>query len=139
MLSTPLPAVEPRKHQPKISSIMLWDMDKEQPVKSISSSSNCSVTALISFQVHTNQFTAGFVDGSVRLYNIQTLDMLVCATRPRTQQVEKVVGIGFQPGLDQGKIVSASQAALVVHRHAQIIVSGSAKQLTKSSVWKANN
>ncbi|XP_038990771.1 regulatory-associated protein of TOR 1-like [Hibiscus syriacus] len=83
--------------------------------------------------------------------------MLVCTTRPRTQQIERVVGIGFQPGLDQGKIVSASQAgdiqflnirnqrdayltivahrgsltALAVHRHAPIIASGSAKQLIK--------
>ncbi|XP_039001959.1 uncharacterized protein LOC120128331 [Hibiscus syriacus] len=72
-------------------------------------------------------------------------------------KVERVVGIGFQPGLDQGKIVSASQAgdiqfldirnqrdayltivahrgsltALDVHRHAPIIASGLAKQLIK--------
>ncbi|QHO46286.1 3-ketoacyl-CoA synthase [Arachis hypogaea] len=72
-------------------------------------------------------------------------------------RVEKVVGIGFQPGLDPGKIVSASQAgdiqfldirnhssayltieahrgsltALAVRRHAPIIASGSAKQLIK--------
>ncbi|PPR80853.1 hypothetical protein GOBAR_AA39863 [Gossypium barbadense] len=82
---------------------------------------------------------------------------LVRTTRPHTQQVARVVGIGFQPGLDQGKIVSASQAgdiqfldirsqrdtdltidahrgsltALAVHRHAPIIASGSAKQLIK--------
>uniref|UniRef100_A0A7C9A6U4 Uncharacterized protein n=3 Tax=Opuntia streptacantha TaxID=393608 RepID=A0A7C9A6U4_OPUST len=73
------------------------------------------------------------------------------------QRVERVVGIGFQPGLDPAKIVSASQAgdiqfldirnhseayltidahrgsltALAVHRHAPIIASGSAKQLIK--------
>jgi regulator-associated protein of mTOR len=71
--------------------------------------------------------------------------------------VERVVGIGFQPGMDSSKIVSASQAgdiqfldirkageayltidahrgsltALAVHRHAPVIVSGSAKQLVK--------
>ncbi|KAK8619393.1 hypothetical protein V6N13_133355 [Hibiscus sabdariffa] len=141
----------------EISSIMLWDLDKEQLVNSIPSSSDCSVSALASSQVHAGQFAAGFVDGSVRLYDIRTPEMLVCATRPHTQQVERVVGISFQPGLDQGKIVSASQAgdiqfldirnqrgtyltidahrgsltALAVHRHAPIIASGSAKQLIK--------
>ncbi|TYI06696.1 hypothetical protein ES332_A10G176900v1 [Gossypium tomentosum] len=141
----------------EISSVMLWDLDKEQLINSIPSSSDCSVSALASSQVHAGQFAAGFVDGSVRLYDVRTPDMLVCATRPHTQQVERVVGIGFQPGLDQGKIVSASQAgdiqfldirnqrdtyltidahrgsltALAVHRHAPIIASGSAKQLIK--------
>ncbi|KAK7395012.1 hypothetical protein VNO78_15553 [Psophocarpus tetragonolobus] len=139
-----------------ISTIMLWDVDKEQLVNSIPSS-DCSVSALAASQVHGGQFAAGFVDGSVRLYDVRTPDMLVCGLRPHTQRVEKVVGIGFQPGLDQGKIVSASQAgdiqfldirnhsgayltieahrgsltALAVHRHAPIIASGSAKQLIK--------
>ncbi|KAB2008879.1 hypothetical protein ES319_D10G129700v1 [Gossypium barbadense] len=141
----------------EISSVMIWDLDKEQLINSIPSSSDCSVSALASSQVHAGQFAAGFVDGSVRLYDVRAPDMLVCATRPHTQQVERVVGIGFQPGLDQGKIVSASQAgdiqfldirnqrdayltidvhrgsltALAVHRHAPIIASGSAKQLIK--------
>ncbi|KAG5135209.1 hypothetical protein JHK82_026397 [Glycine max] len=74
-----------------------------------------------------------------------------------TQGVKKVVGIGFQPGPDQGKIVSAAQTrdiqfldirnhssayltiyghrgsltALAVHRHAPIIASGSARQIIK--------
>ncbi|XP_022733761.1 regulatory-associated protein of TOR 1-like isoform X2 [Durio zibethinus] len=138
-------------------SFMLWDVDKEQLVSSILSSSDCSISALASSQVHAGQFVAGFVDGSVRLYDSRTPDSLVCTTRPHTQQVERVMGIGFQPGLDQGKIVSASQAgdiqfldirsqrdayltidahrgsltALAVHRHAPIIASGSAKQLIK--------
>ncbi|XVF65906.1 hypothetical protein PTKIN_Ptkin09bG0288400 [Pterospermum kingtungense] len=140
-----------------ISAIMLWDLDKEQLVNSIPSSSDCSVSALASSRVHGGQFAAGFVDGSVRIYDIRTPNMLVCATRPHTKEVERVVGIGFQPGLDQGKIVSASQAgdiqfldirnrtdayrtinsyrgsltALAVHRHAPVIASGSARQLIK--------
>ncbi|PQQ12301.1 regulatory-associated protein of TOR 1 [Prunus yedoensis var. nudiflora] len=141
----------------EISSIMLWDLDKEQLVNSIPSSSDCSISALSASQVHGGQLAAGFVDGSVRLYDVRTPEMLVCATRPHTQKVERVVGIGFQPGLDPAKIVSASQAgdiqfldirndreayltieahrgsltALAVHRHAPIIASGSAKQLIK--------
>uniref|UniRef100_A0A5B6ZMP6 Putative regulatory-associated protein of TOR 1 n=1 Tax=Davidia involucrata TaxID=16924 RepID=A0A5B6ZMP6_DAVIN len=141
----------------EISSIMVWDLDKEQLVNSILSSSDCSISALSASQVHGGQFAAGFVDGSVRLFDIRTAEMLVCATRPHTQRVERVVGIGFQPGLDPAKIVSASQAgdiqfldirhqkdayltidahrgsltALAVHRHAPIIASGSAKQLVK--------
>ncbi|XP_019450728.1 PREDICTED: regulatory-associated protein of TOR 1-like [Lupinus angustifolius] len=141
----------------EISSIMLWDLDKEQLLNSIPSSSDCSISALAASQVHGGQFAAGFVDGSVRLYDVRTPEMLVCGLRLHTQRVEKVVGIGFQPGLDPGKIVSASQAgdiqfldirnhsgayltieahrgsltALAVHRHAPIIASGSAKQLIK--------
>ncbi|KAF2305223.1 hypothetical protein GH714_003153 [Hevea brasiliensis] len=140
----------------EISSIMLWDLDKEQLLNSIPSSPDCSISALSASQVHGGQFAAGFVDGSVRLYDIRTPEMLVCAKRPHTR-VERVVGIGFQPGLDSGKFVSASQAgdiefldirnprdtyltinahrgsltALAVHRHAPIIASGSAKQIIK--------
>ncbi|KAF5737274.1 regulatory-associated protein of TOR 1 isoform X1 [Tripterygium wilfordii] len=143
----------------EVSSIMVWDLDKEQLAHSIPSSSECSLSALCASQVHGGQFAAGFMDGSVRLYDVRTPEMLVCATRPHTQKVERVVGIGFQPGLDPAKIVSASQAgdiqlldlrnkrdayltftieahrgsltALAVHRHAPIIASGSAKQLIK--------
>ncbi|XP_024011669.1 regulatory-associated protein of TOR 2 isoform X2 [Eutrema salsugineum] len=140
----------------ELSSIMVWDLEKEQVVKSASSESECSVTALSASQVHGGQLAAGFADGSVRLYDVRTPEWLVCATRPH-QGVEKVVGLSFQPGLDPAKIVSASQAgeikfldlrrtketyltieahrgsltALGVHRHAPIIVSGSAKQLIK--------
>ncbi|XP_012089724.1 regulatory-associated protein of TOR 1 [Jatropha curcas] len=140
----------------EISSIMLWDLDKEQLLHSIPSSSDCSVSALSASQVHVGQFAAGFIDGSVRLYDVRAPEMLVCTKRPHTR-VEKVVGIGFQPGLDPGKFVSASQAgdiefldirnprdtyltinahrgsltALAVHRHAPIIASGSAKQIIK--------
>ncbi|XP_021622522.1 regulatory-associated protein of TOR 1 isoform X1 [Manihot esculenta] len=140
----------------EISSIMLWDLDKEQLLNSIPSSSDCSISALSASQVHGGQFAAGFVDGSVRLYDVRTPEMLVCTKRPHTR-VERVVGIGFQPGLDPGKFVSASQAgdiefldirnptdiylkinahrgsltALAVHRHAPIVASGSAKQIIK--------
>ncbi|PRQ42771.1 putative transcription factor WD40-like family [Rosa chinensis] len=111
----------------ELSSIMLWDLDKEQLVNSIHSQSDCSISALSASQVHGSQLTAGFVDGSVRLYDVRTPDMLVCEMRPHTpkvvgntqkiervvgntQKVERVVGIGFQPGLDPSKIVSACQA-----------------------------
>ncbi|KAL1213284.1 Regulatory-associated protein of TOR 2 [Cardamine amara subsp. amara] len=138
------------------SSIMLWDLEKEQLVKSVPSESECSVTALSASQVHGGQLAAGFADGSVRLYDVRTPESLVRASRPH-QRVEKVVGLSFQPGLDLEKIVSASQAgdiqfldlrrtketylsidahrgsltAMGVHRHAPIIASGSAKQLVK--------
>ncbi|VFQ71153.1 unnamed protein product [Cuscuta campestris] len=127
----------------------------------------CSVNAVVDWQqqsgclsasqVHGSQFAAGYVDGSVRLFDIRLPDMLVATTQPHTQRVERVVGIGFQPGLQPAKIVSASQAgdiqfldirnvkvayltidahrgsltALAVHRHAPLIASGSAKQLIK--------
>uniref|UniRef100_A0A1J3E6Q8 Regulatory-associated protein of TOR 1 n=1 Tax=Noccaea caerulescens TaxID=107243 RepID=A0A1J3E6Q8_NOCCA len=140
----------------ELSSIMLWDLEKERLVKSASSESECSVTALSASQVHGGQLAAGFTDGSVRLYDVRTPEWLVCATRPH-QKAEKVVGLSFQPGLDPAKIVSASQAgdiqfmdlrrtketylkigahrgsltALGVHRHAPVIASGSGKELIK--------
>ncbi|KAJ4969879.1 hypothetical protein NE237_002978 [Protea cynaroides] len=141
----------------EMSSIMLWDLDKEQLVNSIPTSSESSVSAMSASQVHGGQLVAGFGDGSVKLYDVRTSEMLVCGTRPHIQTVERVVGIGFQPGLDPAKIVSASQAgdiqfldirshtdayltinahrasltALAIHHHAPIIASGSARQLIK--------
>ncbi|KAL2479311.1 Regulatory-associated protein of TOR 1 [Abeliophyllum distichum] len=141
----------------EISSIMAWDLDKEQLVNTIPSTSDCSISALSASQVHGGQFAAGYVDGYVRLFDIRTPEMLVSATRLHTQRVERVVGIGFQPGLEPAKIVSASPAgdiqfldlrrgkdayltidahrgsltALAVHRHAPLVASGSAKQLIK--------
>ncbi|XP_071910271.1 regulatory-associated protein of TOR 1-like isoform X1 [Coffea arabica] len=141
----------------EVSSIMAWDLDKEQLVNTIPLSSDCSISALSASHIHGGQFVAGFSDGFVRLYDTRTPEMLVSATQPHTQRLEKIVGIAFQPGLEPGKIVSASQAgyiqfldlrhlrdtyltidahrgsltALAVHRHAPLIASGSAKQLIK--------
>ncbi|XP_076959609.1 regulatory-associated protein of TOR 1-like [Bidens hawaiensis] len=100
----------------EISSTMVWDLDKEQLLSSVPLASDCSISALAASQVHGGQFAAGFVDGSVRLYDIRTPDGLVCVSRPHTLGVDRsggiarVVGIGFQPGLVPAKIVSASQA-----------------------------
>ncbi|KAL4014054.1 hypothetical protein IC575_026244 [Cucumis melo] len=97
--------------------------------------------------VHGGLLAAGFFDGSVKLYDARIPELLVCTMRPHVQKVEKVVGIGFQPGLDSGDIqfrISKSEdryltidahrgslTALAVHRHAPILASGSAKQLIK--------
>eukprot|EP01018_Ginkgo_biloba_P000291 Gb_09312 [translate_table: standard] len=141
----------------EISSIMVWDLDREQLASSIPSSSESCISALSASQVHDRQLVAGCGDGSVRLFDIRTQEMVVCASRPHVQRIERVVGIDFQPGLDPAKIVSASQAgdiqfldirnsskpyltidahrgsltALAVHRHAPVIASGSAKQYIK--------
>lgn len=102
------------------------------------------------------QFGAGFTDGSVKLFDIRVPEMLVCSTQPHPK-LERVVGVGFQPGLQPAKIVSASQAgdiqfldmrnlkeayltidahrgsltSLAVHRNAPLVASGSSKQLIK--------
>ncbi|KAK4724677.1 hypothetical protein R3W88_027456 [Solanum pinnatisectum] len=140
----------------KISSIMAWDLDKEQLVNTSPIYSDCSISALSASEVHVGQFGAGFVDGSVKLFDIRMPEMLVCSTRPHSK-VERVVGVCFQPGLQPAKVVSASQAgdiqfldmrnlkeayltidahrgsltSLAVHRHAPLIASGSSKQLIK--------
>ncbi|ONK77089.1 uncharacterized protein A4U43_C02F2990 [Asparagus officinalis] len=140
-----------------VPSILVWDLDKEQNVCSIPSSSDSGISALSASQVNWGQFAAGFVDGSVRIYDVRTPDLPVCSTRLHNQRVEKVVGIGFQPGIDQRKIVSASQAgdiqfldirnpakayltihahrgsltALAIHRHAPVFASGSDNQIVE--------
>ncbi|KAM7526570.1 hypothetical protein LguiA_016472 [Lonicera macranthoides] len=139
----------------EISTIMVWDLDKEQLVGSIPLASDCSISALSASQIHGGQFAAGFVDGSVRLFDIRTPESHVCTTQPHARRVERVVEIGFQPGLDPTKIISAYEVggiqlfdvrcqkdayltfnekrgpitALAVHRHAPLIASGSAKKL----------
>ncbi|KAG1338104.1 regulatory-associated protein of TOR 1 [Cocos nucifera] len=140
------------------SSIALWDLDKEQLVSCIPSSSDSNISALSASQAHGGQFVVGFVNGSIRIFDIRTREMPVYTARPHTQRVERVVGIGFQPGLDPAKIVSASQAgdiqfldvrkptdeayvtinahqgsltALAIHRHAPVIASGSANQIVE--------
>lgn len=141
----------------EVSSILLWDLDKEQNISSFSSSSDSTVSALSASQIPGDRVAAGYVDGSVRIFDVRAPDIPACTTRLHTQRVEKVVGIGFQPGLDPDKIVSASQAgdiqfldirnpseayltidahrgsltALAIHHHAPVIASGSAKQIVK--------
>lgn len=138
----------------EISSIMVWDLDREQLACSIPSSTESCISSLSASQVHGGQLVAGSGDGSVRLYDIRTKEMVVFASKPH---IQRVVGIDFQPGLDPTKIVSASQTgdiqfldirssnmpyltidahrgsltALAVHRHAPVIASGSAKQYIK--------
>ncbi|KAF3327412.1 regulatory-associated protein of TOR 2-like isoform X1 [Carex littledalei] len=140
------------------SSIHVWDLEREQLLSTIPSVSDSSISVLSASQVHGGQFAAGFMDGSVRIFDIRSSpDVPICTAKPHVLRVERVVGIGFQPGMDSSKIVSASQAgdiqfldirkageayltidahrgsltALAVHRHAPVIVSGSAKQLVK--------
>ncbi|XP_040384579.1 regulatory-associated protein of TOR 1-like isoform X1 [Oryza brachyantha] len=140
-----------------MSSILVWDLDKEQLVNTIQSTCDSGISALSASQVQCGQFAAGLFDASVRIFDVRTPDRLVYTARPHAPRSEKVVGIGFQPGFDPYKIVSASQAgdiqfldvrrasepyltieahrgsltALAVHRHAPVIASGSAKQMIK--------
>ncbi|KAG8093493.1 hypothetical protein GUJ93_ZPchr0012g21870 [Zizania palustris] len=140
-----------------ISSILVWDLDKEQLLNTIQSTADSGISAISASQVQCGQFAAGFIDASVRIFDVRTPDWLVYMARPHTPRTEKVVGIGFQPGFDPYKIVSASQAgdiqfldvrrasepyltieahrgsltALAVHQHAPVIASGSANQMIK--------
>ncbi|KAL5205507.1 hypothetical protein ABZP36_033716 [Zizania latifolia] len=140
-----------------MSSILVWDLDKEHLLNTIQSTADSGISALSASQVQCGQFAAGFIDASVRIFDIRTPDRLVYMARPHAPRTEKVVGIGFQPGFDPYKIVSASQAgdiqfldvrkayepyltieahrgsltALAVHQHAPVIASGSAKQMIK--------
>nr|CAB3490706.1 unnamed protein product [Digitaria exilis] len=140
-----------------MSSILVWDLDKEQLLSTIQSSADSAISALSASQIRPGHFAAGFADGSVRIFDVRSPDRLIYMARPHAPRTEKVVGIGFQPGFDPYKIVSASQAgdiqfldvrraaepyltieahrgsltALAVHRHAPVVASGSAKQMIK--------
>ncbi|GJN40435.1 hypothetical protein PR202_gb29646 [Eleusine coracana subsp. coracana] len=140
-----------------MASILVWDLDKEQLTSTIQSSADSAISALSISQVRSGQFAAGFADASIRIFDVRTPDRIVYMARPHAPRTEKVVGIGFQPGFDPHKIVSASQAgdiqfldvrraaepyltieahrgsltALAVHRHAPVLASGSAKQMIK--------
>uniref|UniRef100_A0A0Q3QIQ6 Uncharacterized protein n=1 Tax=Setaria italica TaxID=4555 RepID=A0A0Q3QIQ6_SETIT len=140
-----------------MSSILIWDLDKEQLLNTMQSSGDSAISALSASQVRSGHFAAGFTDGSVRIFDVRSPDRLIYMARPHAPRTEKVVGIGFQPGFDPYKIVSASQAgdiqfldvrraaepyltieahrgsltALAVHRHAPVVASGSAKQMIK--------
>nr|CAB3459136.1 unnamed protein product [Digitaria exilis] len=140
-----------------MSSILVWDLDKEQLLSTIQSSADSAISALSASQVRPGHFAAGFADGSVRIFDVRSPDRLIYMAKPHAPKTEKVVGIGFQPGFDPYKIVSASQAgdiqfldvrraadpyltieahrgsltALAVHRHAPVVASGSAKQMIK--------
>lgn len=138
----------------EISSVMVWDLDRELLAHTVLTQSESAVTAMAASQVHPGQLVAGCGDGAVRIFDMRVRGMLVCATKPHSQ---RVVGIDFLPGTDSAKIVSASTAgdikfvdvrrtgtpymyvdahkgsmtALAVHRHAPVMASGSAKQYIK--------
>ncbi|CAM6047767.1 unnamed protein product, partial [Sphagnum compactum] len=140
----------------EISWIMVWDLDQEQLASSIPSQSESGVSALAASQkLQSAHFLAGCGDGSVRVFDIRSRDMLVCEMKPHAQ---KVVGLDFLAGPDHFKIVSASPAgdlkfldlrnssgpyqgvdahkghltSIAVHRHAQVIATGSSKQVIKT-------
>lgn len=143
------------------SSIMVWDLDREQLASSISTHSDSAISVMAACQTHASHVTTGCGDGSVRVYDIRSREMLVCAMKPHTT---KVVGLDFQPGADHTKMISASQAgdmkmldirkssapyleveahkgnltSMVVHRYAPIIATGSAKQLPVIKTFSTN-
>lgn len=137
----------------EISTITVWDLNQEMMAFNFFPRSDGSISALSASQVLSQHVTAGYSDGSVKVFDIRSRDV-VCAITPHQQ---RVVGIDFLPGMDSLKIVSASLAgdlkfldvrnstkpysdvnayngslsAIAVHRHAPIIASGSAKQFIK--------
>lgn len=137
----------------EVSAIMVWDLNQELRAFNIVSRSDSSISALSASQVLSQHVTAGYSDGSVRVFDIRSRD-LVCVT---TLHKQRVVGLGFLPGMESTKIVSASSAgdlkffdirhsavpykdvdahkgslsAFAIHRHAPFIASGSCKQYIK--------
>ncbi|KAL2653954.1 hypothetical protein R1flu_022082 [Riccia fluitans] len=138
----------------EISSIMVWDLERELLAYSIPSQSDSCTSAMSASQVHGGRLATGCGDGFVRIYDIRTRGMLVSAVKAHSN---RVVGIDFQPGKENYKIVSASQGgdikfldirnnsdpylsidahkghltSFAVHRHAPVLASGSAKQFIK--------
>ncbi|XP_024397087.1 regulatory-associated protein of TOR 1 isoform X2 [Physcomitrium patens] len=137
----------------QISCIMAWDLDREQLAYRIPCSDSYA-SAMAACQTHHAHVITGCGDGSVKVYDVRSPEMLVCAMKPHGT---KVVGLDFQPGADFTKLISASQAgdlkmldlrnsapylevdahkghltSLAVHRYAPVIATGSGKQLIKT-------
>ncbi|KAG0604073.1 hypothetical protein M758_10G142500 [Ceratodon purpureus] len=139
----------------QISSIMVWDLDREQLASSIPSHSDSYVSAMAACQTHSSHVITGCGDGSVKVYDIRSKEMLICSMTPHSS---KVVGLDFLPGADYSKVISASQAgnlkmldmrmssapyleveahkgnltSVAVHRYAPVIATGSGKQFIKT-------
>eukprot|EP00850_Spirogloea_muscicola_P012963 SM000086S23015 [mRNA] locus=s86:21057:31095:- [translate_table: standard] len=132
----------------EISSIMVWDLHRELLAYNVPTQSDHAVTALSASHVHAGHLVAGCSDGSVRIFDMRARG---------SPHAQRVVGIDYQPGMDPTRLVSASiggdikfldvrrdglpymsldahkgnMTALAVHRHANVIASGSAKQYIK--------
>lgn len=140
-----------------LSSVLVWDVDREVLANNMSTESEHAVTAMSASQLFRGQLATGFADGSVRIFDIRAHQSMVCCTTPHPS---RVVGVSFQPQADATKLVSASSGgdiqlldvrrggaayvsveahkgsltALAVHRHAQVMATGSAKQHIKVGV-----
>ncbi|ONM20088.1 Regulatory-associated protein of TOR 1 [Zea mays] len=104
---------------------------------------NCNELRLSTSQVRSGHFAAGFADGSVRIYDVRSPDRFVYVARPHAPRTEKIVSAS-QAGdiqfLDVRRAAEpyltieahrGSLTALVVHRYAPVVASGSAKQMIK--------
>ncbi|CAI5499267.1 unnamed protein product, partial [Closterium sp. Naga37s-1] len=89
----------------EISSILVWDLDRELLAHSVPTECDSAVTALGSSVVQPSYVAAGCDDGSVRLFDIrsQPRAQLVCGTHHHSH---RVAGIAFHP---------ASTAAVAPH------------------------
>jgi len=97
-----------------MSSILVWDLEKEQLLSTIESPADSTISALSASQVRSGHFAAGFAAGSVRIFDVHTPDRLVYMARPHAPRTEKVVGIGFQPGFDPYKVNTTTYLHLYV-------------------------
>lgn len=137
----------------QVSSIMVWDLSQEMVAYNMASQSDSTVSALSAPQGQCQYFTAGYHDGSLRVFDLRTKNA-VCTSTPHRQ---KVLNVAFVPGIDSSKILygavegplkffdfrnasepyfefdthSSSRTALAVHRHGPFIASGSAKRVVK--------
>ncbi|CAI5504298.1 unnamed protein product [Closterium sp. Naga37s-1] len=141
----------------EISSILVWDLDRELLAHSVPTECDSAVTALGSSVVQPSYVAAGCDDGSVRLFDIrsQPRAQLVCGTHHHSH---RVAGIAFHPASTSApQIISASSSgeivfldarnpgqpirrveahkghltALSVHRHLPVMATGSSKQLIR--------
>ncbi|KAH7387516.1 hypothetical protein KP509_16G026500 [Ceratopteris richardii] len=137
----------------EMSSIMVWDLNREILAFNIPSQSESTVSALASASLgHCPYFAVGYDDGTLNVFDIVT-QKLACSSCLHKQ---KVVNVSFVPGMDS-KILSASTegalkfydirkfsvpyneidthtsllTVMAVHRHAPFIATGSAKRIVR--------
>nr|PNR35773.1 hypothetical protein PHYPA_021623 [Physcomitrium patens] len=59
----------------QISSILVWDLDREQLASSIPTHSDSYVSAMAACQTHNSHVLTGCADGSVRVYDIRSTEI----------------------------------------------------------------
>eukprot|EP00245_Coleochaete_scutata_P002371 TRINITY_DN1309_c1_g4_i1.p1 TRINITY_DN1309_c1_g4~~TRINITY_DN1309_c1_g4_i1.p1 ORF type:complete len:396 (-),score=68.44 TRINITY_DN1309_c1_g4_i1:526-1611(-) len=145
----------------ELSNVVVWDLHSENFFGRVPTQTDSTISCLSASQVSAGQMVAGFVDGSVRIFDMRSRGVVSYTADPPTGDAKdnQIMGVDFQPGNDSSKLVAASAngqlkfmdmrrgpvnaaykiveahagslTALAVHRHAPVVATGTSKQSVK--------